>query len=104
MSSYLFVAVAGGGALLEVEPLEDGILAEAFLDMQAGFLQAPFLVAGVGVGLALLLQGFVVGKEVELLRHLLLGGTVLVDYMVGGEVEVADEQVGVDNAVKDVCL
>lgn len=40
------VALPGGGPLLQIQPLEDGVLAVAFLDAQHDLLELPL--SGVG--------------------------------------------------------
>ena len=67
MSSYLFVALYGGGTLVEVQAFENGVLAETLFDFQLGFLHTAFLVACSLFLLSLLLQCLVIGEEVELL-------------------------------------
>ena len=42
--SNLLVPVLGGGTLLEVQTLQEGILAEFLFDGQCCFLEAPFFV------------------------------------------------------------
>lgn len=68
MSSYLLVAIAGGGAFFQIHAPEDCILAELASDAQHGLLHLAFLVQ-----LCFLLFlpgcfGLVIGKEVELLH------------------------------------
>ena len=75
MPSYLPVALAGSGTLLEVQASQDGVLAETLLDGQLCFLHAPFLLTLLFLRSALFLQCLVVGEEVHLagLTALLLG-------------------------------
>lgn len=63
MSSYGLIPLTGSGPLLQVHPLEDGVLAELLLDPQHGLLNLPLPGMGGLVRLLLLLLGGVVGEQ-----------------------------------------
>ena len=49
MASHLFVALAGGGLLLQAGALEQGVLAELAAHGYERFLQVPFFILGLSV-------------------------------------------------------
>ena len=68
MSSYLIVAFASCRAVGIARSPQDGVLAEALLDAEDGFLHAALLLALSLLGFLLLCQSLIVGEEVELER------------------------------------
>ena len=62
MPSNRLIPLPGGGAILQVHPLEDGVLAVLFLDPQHGLLELPLSGVGGPVCLLLLFFGGIIGK------------------------------------------
>ena len=85
------ISLPGSGPLLQVHPLEDGVLAIPLLDAQHGLLELPL--PGVG-GLIRLLPRFsggVVGEQIQLLRLVPPGGLRLVQQLVGADAQAAEQ-------------
>ena len=93
MSSYLLVAIAGGGSCFQIHAPEDCILTELASDVQQGLLHFAFLVQ---LRVLLFLPGclgLVIGKEVELLlRRRFCRRFVLRDNVIGNDVEPAKQR------------
>mgnify|MGYP006967099489 CR=1 FL=1 len=87
MSSDLLVPLPGGGALLQIHGLQDGILPIFLLDAQHGLLE--FFLLGVGSILfsPLLLLCRIVGEQIQLFRLLTLAGCSLVHQMIGADTQ-----------------
>ena len=90
MSSYGLIPLTGSGPLLQVHPLEDGVLAELLLDPQHGLLNLPLPGMGGLVRLLPLLLGGVVGEQIQLLC-LILGHINLGEQLVGADAQSADQ-------------
>ena len=104
MSAYLPVALYGCGSIVEVQPLQDGILAESLLDVEHGLLQLPLALQRSFPGLALPFLLLVIGKEVQLYRSPLLlqkHFAIFVNHIIGGEIEPAHQKMGVGDAVEE---
>ena len=93
MPSDRLVTLPCGGTILQVHPLEDGVLAVPLFDSQHGLLELPLSGVGGFICLLLLLLSGVVGKQVQLLRRLLLPGAGLIQQPVGADTQAADQQV-----------
>ena len=65
MPSDRLVTLPGGGPLLQIQPLEDGVLAVALLD---GLLELPLPSVGGLIRLLPLLPLGIVGEQGQLLR------------------------------------
>ena len=85
MPSDRLVALFGRGAILQVHPLEDGVLAVPLLDAQHGLLELPLPGMGSLVRLFLLFPGGVVGEQIHLLRLVPIGGLRLIQQLVGAD-------------------
>ena len=68
MPSDRLVTLPGGGPLLQIQPLEDGVLAVALLDAQHGLLELPLPSVGGLIRLLPLLPLGIVGEQGQLLR------------------------------------
>ena len=97
------VALPGRGALLQVHPLEDGVLAVPLLDTQHGLLELSLPGVGGLVRLLPYLSGGVVGEQVQLFRLVPFGGLRLVQQLVGADAQAANQQVFVRNPVVEGC-
>ena len=62
MPSNGLIPLPGGGALLQIHPLEDGVLTIPLFDPQHGLLELPLSGVGGFICLLLLLLGGVVSK------------------------------------------
>ena len=82
MPSDRLIAFLGRGALLQVHPFEDGVLAVPLLDAQHGLLELPLPGVGSLIRLLLRLSGGVIGEQVQLLRLVRLGCLRLVQQFV----------------------
>ena len=78
MPSNLCVAFHGGGTLLQVHALDDGIFPELLFNGQHGLLAAALPLQLLFLGGGLLLGAFGDGKKIQLLAAVLLTGGVLV--------------------------
>ena len=99
--SYGLVPLPGGGALLQVHALQDGVFPVLLLDPQHGLLDLPLLGLGGLVRLGLLFFGGVVGEQVQLLRRLLFGNLRLLQQPVGAETQLPDQQIRGHDPVKE---
>ena len=102
MTSYLLVALASGGTLLEVGATEQGILAKLLLDEEGNLLHATFALQAFFLFVLLTLEGFVVGEKVELIVGGSRGDTVFGHHMVGADGDAAHEQLWVDQPAVEV--
>lgn len=101
MATYLLIALSHGGSLLEVEASQDGVLAEALLDVEYCLLHLTF--AGDGFLCLLLTLGFglIVGKEVQLNGSIRLVHLAFAYDVIGRDVQTAYEEVGIHYAIED---
>ena len=65
MPSNRLIPLLGGGTILQVHALEDGVFAIPFLDFQHGLLDFPFPGVGGFICLSLLLFFGVVGEQIQ---------------------------------------
>ena len=93
MTSYLCIALHGGGAIFKTGGAQQDIFAESRLEREHRFLHAPFPRAGVFLCLRLRFE------KAQLARR----GTavVLAQNMAGVDGDAPDQQRGIDDAVKE---
>ena len=91
MPSNRLIPLLGGGTILQVHALEDGVLAIPFLDFQHGLLDFPFPGVGGFICLSLLLFFGVVGEQIQLLRLVFPGDLGFIQQLVGADAQPADQ-------------
>lgn len=91
MASDLIVSLLGCGAVLQIQPFEDGVLAKTLFDAQHGFLEFSLPCIGSVSLFFLLFLCRVVRKQVDLLRQILRHRR-LVQQVIGAESQPAGQQ------------
>ena len=85
VTSNLLVSFAGGGALLQVHSLQDGVFAQFSAYVKNGPLRPLLLVQCSVLGRFLALKGLIVDKQLKLHRFAVVFDLAFGDDVVGGD-------------------